>query len=682
MYKQPKTSIRTKIRWGIAGIFALLIIASAYDAPTYANSLIDKINNSAKLGLPRFPEKNFNLGLDLQGGAHLIYQANVEKIKITDRAEAVEGVRDVIERRVNAFGVSEPIVQTTKVGNDYRIIVELPGVTDINQAIKMIGETPILEFKEENTEPTRELTPEEKKQLEDFNAKAKSAASEALKEIKAGKDFGEVAKQYSEDEIGKNNGGYLNYISKNSSYFEIYDKIAGLKQNEVSGEPFLLSNGYGVLKRGAERDGAIEVGAKHILICYLGAKNCENPQFNKEQAKAKADELYKQANAANFADLAKQNSSDLGSKDNGGDLGYFQKGMMIKPFEDAVFSAQVEQIVGPVETDFGYHIIYKTDQRSTKEYEAWRIVVNTKSEADILPPQDQWKGTGLSGTQLAKSEVVSNPQTGAVEVSLQFNDEGKELFKAITTRNVNKPVAIFLDGQPISVPNVREPILDGRAVISGAFGIQEAKLLSQRLNAGALPVPVEMIGQQSVGATLGVDSLNKSLYAGIIGILIVVGFMIIYYRISGLLSAISLLLYAALTLGATKLIGATLTLSGIAGFIMSLGMAVDANVLIFERMKEELRNGKSLKAASEEGFLRAWPSIRDSNISTLITCVMLIWFGTSFVQGFAITLTIGVLMSMFTAITITRTMMRLIVPWFGEFGNWLFLGHKKITIKQ
>jgi len=678
MQKQYTTNVRAKIRWGIAGILALLIIASAYDAPVYANKAIDWVNNKAKLGLPRVPEKVFNLGLDLQGGAHLVYQADVKNIKITDRADAVEGVRDVIERRVNAFGVSEPIVQTTKVGDDYRIIVELPGVTDVNQAVKMIGETPILEFKEQNDQPPRQLTEEEKKQLETFNIEAKNKAVLAIKDIKGGKDFAEVAKQYSEDEVSKNNGGYLNFINKNFSYFEMYEHISKLKQNEVVSEPVIMSDGFSVLKRGAERDGDIEVGAKHILVCYLGAKNCENPQFNKEQAKANADELYKQANAANFADLAKQNSSDPGSKDNGGDLGYFAKGMMIKPFEDAVFGAQVGQIIGPVETDFGYHIIYKTDQRATKEIEAWRILVKTKTEADILPPQDQWKGTGLSGKQLAKSEVVSSPQTGAVEVSLQFNDEGKELFKAITTRNVNKPVAIFLDGQPISVPNVREPITDGRAVISGAFSIQEAKLLSQRLNAGALPVPVELISQQSVGATLGADSLNKSLYAGIIGTLIVIAFMILYYRLPGILAAIALSLYAALTLGVTKLIGATLTLSGIAGYIMSLGMAVDANVLIFERMKEELRAGKSLRAACEEGFLRAWTSIRDSNLSTLITCVMLIWFGSSFVQGFAVTLTIGVLMSLLTAITVTRTMMRLMVPWFSEFGNWMFLGHKKL----
>ncbi len=673
----PKTSIRAKIRWGMIGAFALLIIAGCYDVPVYANRLIDKVNNSAHLGFPRLPEKNFNLGLDLQGGAHLVYQTNVENVKITDRATAVEGVRDVIERRVNAFGVSEPVVQTTKVGSDYRIIVELPGVTDVKKAIQMIGETPILEFKEENTEPARQLTVEEKKQLNDYNIEAKKKAEKAIKELKSGKDFAEVARTYSEDDVSKNNGGYLNYISQNSQYFTLFDTVSKMQSGEVSAKPFESTEGYDILKRGAERDGAQEVSAKHILICYLGAKNCDSPEYTKEKAKVKADELYKQASAANFPDLAKLNSTDLGSKESGGDLGYFQKGMMTKSFEDAVFAAKVGQIIGPIETEFGYHIIYKTDERISKEYEVWRIVVKTKTEADILPPQDQWKSTGLSGKQLEKSEVTSNPQTGSVEVSLQFDSEGKDLFKAITTRNVNKPVAIFLDGEPISVPNVREPILDGRAVISGAFSIQEAKTLSQRLNAGALPVPVELISQQNVGATLGADSLNKSLFAGLVGILIVMVFMVVYYRLPGLLAAFALVLYGALTLAVTKLIGATLTLSGIAGFIMSLGMAVDANVLIFERMKEELRLGKSLKAATEEGFLRAWPSIRDSNLSTLITCVMLIWFGTSFVQGFAITLSIGVLMSMFTAITITRTMVRFIVPWFKEKGNWMFLGHKK-----
>lgn len=671
-----KSQIRSRIRWGVFGIFILLAAASAFDAPVFFNRVVDKVNAVSHLGVPRIPEKNFNLGLDLQGGAHLVYQADVSQIDANDRGASVEGVRDVIERRVNALGVSEPIVQTTKVGDDYRIIVELPGVTDISQAIQMIGETPILEFKEENKEPPRELTAEEKKQLDDYNKEAKKRVGEALKKAKAGADFAELVKEYSEDSVSKNNNGYLNFINKNSQYFDLFGWAEKAKDGEISKDLVESYEGLNVLKRGAERDGQEEVKASHILICYLGAKNCDAPLYNKEKAKEKAQELYNQANADNFVQLAKDNSTDTGSKDAGGDLGWFSKGMMVTEFEEAVFNAQVGQIVGPVETQFGFHIIYKQDKRVSKEYELWRILVKTKKESDILPPQEPWKSTGLSGKQLERSEVVSDPNTGVVQVSLSFNGDGKDLFAAITERNVGKPVAIFLDGQPISVPTVNEPIRDGRAVISGAFSLQEAKVLSQRLNAGALPVPVELISQQSVGATLGAESLNKSLKAGLIGALVVIIFMILYYRLPGLLAAIALLVYAALTLAISKLIGVTLTLSGIAGVIMSVGMAVDANVLIFERLKEELRGGKSLKAATEEGFLRAWPSIRDSNISTLITCVMLIWFGTSFIQGFAVTLTIGILVSMFTAITVSRTLMRFVAPWFAERGNRMFLGHR------
>ncbi len=675
--QRNKTNIRTKIRWGVAGILVLMVAASFFDFPVYANRGLDWVNNNLHLGLPRLPEKSFNLGLDLQGGAHLIYEANVSGIAMDERGAAVEGVRDVIERRVNGIGVSEPVIQTTKVGDSYRVVVELPGVTDVKQAIAMIGGTPILEFKEQNNEPPRELTVEEKKELNDFNKEAKKRAEEALRKIKNNGDFAALSQEYSDDGLSKNNGGYLGYVDKNSAYFELYDWAEKQSVGSISQTLVETSEGYNILKRGSERDGDKEVKASHILICYLGAQNCDSPVYTKKEAEAKAKEIYDQANASNFADLAKQYSTDPGTKDEGGDLGYFTEEQMVKDFAQPVFQAQVGEIIGPIETEFGFHVIYKEDERISKQYEIWRILVRTKQESDILPPTEAWVATGLSGKQLKRAEVVSDPNTGAVQVSLQFDTEGSDLFAAITERNVGQPVAIFLDGQPISVPTVNEPIRDGRAVISGQFDLQEARLLSQRLNAGALPVPVELISQQTVGATLGSESLTKSLKAGILGIIFVAIFMILYYRLPGLLAVMALSLYAVVTLAIFKLIGATLTLSGIAGFVMSIGMAVDANVLIFERMKEELKNGKSLKAAGEEGFLRAWTSIRDSNISTLISCIILIWFGSSFVQGFAVTLTLGVLVSMFTAITVTRTFVRLIVPWFPELGNKLFLGYKK-----
>jgi preprotein translocase subunit SecD len=225
-------------------------------------------------------------------------------------------------------------------------------------------------------------------------------------------------------------------------------------------------------------------------------------------------------------------------------------------------------------------------------------------------------------------------------------------------------------------------ITDGNAVISGGVTWDEAKILAQRLNSGALPVPVELIGQQKIDASLGSNSINSSFKAGLIGLLCVALFMILYYRLPGLISVFALFVYTGVTLGIFKLIGATLTLSGIAGFILSVGMAVDANVLVFERLKEELRFGKGLRAASEEAFLRAWSSIRDSNITTLISCVLLIWVGTGFVQGFAVTLLLGVVVSMFSAIIVTRNLMRWVFGFFKhDDANWMFRGNKKPDIE-
>ncbi len=673
-----KADIRSKIRWGIGGIIALLVFSSVFVAPQAFNRGINWVNDTIHLGLPRVPEKEFRLGLDLQGGAHLVYEAGISNIEESEKGAAVEGVRDVIERRVNGMGVSEPQVQTTKVDDSYRLIIELPGVTDVNQAIEMIGETPILEFKEENTEPPRELTAEESAQLTAYNDDAQRRAQDALQRVLANEDFSSVASDVSEDTLSKNNGGYLSYIGNVSLYPELYEWAKNRDDGAVSQTLIPTQDGYNILKRGSEREGKKEVNASHILICYLGARSCEGPQYTRDEARAQAQEIYDQANADNFETLALEFSTDPSVSENNGDLGWFSEGMMIPEFETAVFQAEIGQIIGPVETPFGFHIIYKKDEGISTEYELSRIFIRTQDITDILPPQDQWKATQLSGKHLERSEVLTNHQTGDVQVALNLNDEGRDLFANITEAHVGDPIAIFLDGDIISAPVVQTAITDGRAVITGGFNLKDAQLLSQRLNAGALPVPIDLISQQSVGATLGAKSIATSLKAGIVGVLLVMLFMLLYYRLPGLLAVIALSVYIALTLAIFKLIGVTLTLAGIAGFILSIGMAVDANVLIFERLKEELRDGKSLKAAVEEGFVRAWTSIRDGNISTLITCMMLIWFGTSFVQGFAITLGIGVLLSMFSAITITRVMLRFVVPWFKtRDGGFWFLGTYK-----
>ncbi|MEW6407472.1 MAG: protein translocase subunit SecD [Patescibacteria group bacterium] len=461
--------IRRKIWLTFLAILVLAALAGIVDWPKGPDIHFKKIDRELKL----------RLGLDLQGGSQLLYEADLSKVAPENFEEAMAGIRDVIERRVNALGVTEPVVQTNKTEGKWRVQIELAGVFDINKAISMIGQTPSLDFREQSGENPQEI----------------------------------------------------------------------LSKKDITIE---------------EKDGKVIVK-------------------NKEGRELLSDELSKLAQQENF-------------------LGF--------------------------------------------------------------------KLTKLSGQHLTSAQMQFNQQTNLPIVSLQFNDEGKKLFAEITERNVGKPLAIFLDGQMISQPVVREAIRDGQAVISGNFTMEEAKQLAMRLNAGALPVPIYLVSQTNIGASLGKDSVQKSFIAGVLGLILVALFMIIYYRLPGLLSVFALMIYAAIVLALFKLIPVTMTLAGVAGFIVSIGMAVDANVLIFERTKEMLRLGKTLETSVEEGFKHAWNSIRDSNVSSLITCFILAWFGTSIIKGFAITLAIGVLVSMFSAITITRTLLRLILPWVKK---WRFL---------
>jgi preprotein translocase subunit SecD len=268
----------------------------------------------------------------------------------------------------------------------------------------------------------------------------------------------------------------------------------------------------------------------------------------------------------------------------------------------------------------------------------------------------------LTGQYFKKAEVGFEPNTNRPMILFEFNDEGARMFGEITSRLVGKPLGIFLDNQLLTAPEVREPITQGKGQITGRFTLQEARNLVIQLNAGALPVPVTIIEERTVDATLGSDSVRKSVVAGAIGLAAVAVFMVALYRVPGIMAVLALGVYALLSLTIFKLWPVTLTLAGIAGFILSIGMAVDANILVFERLREELRAGKTVPSAMEAGFDRAWSSIRDSNVSTLITCAILIWFGSNFgasiIVGFAVTLAIGVLVSMFSAIFVTRAFLR------------------------
>jgi preprotein translocase subunit SecD len=272
--------------------------------------------------------------------------------------------------------------------------------------------------------------------------------------------------------------------------------------------------------------------------------------------------------------------------------------------------------------------------------------------------------TVMTGDKLKTVNVVTT-QTGEPEVSFELTDEGAKIFKDFTSANVGKILAIVLDKQVISAPRINQAITDGKGVISGNFTIDSANQLALQLRYGSLPIPLKVATSQTVGPTLGKDSLQKSLIAGIIGVCVVILYMALYYRLPGLVADLALLVYALISLAIFKFIPITLTLAGIAGFVLSIGVAVDANILIFERLKEELRAGKPLSQAIDAGWKRAWPSIRDSNISTLITCAILFWFGSTFgasiVKGFSLTLAIGVGVSMFTAIVVSRTFLHLIL---------------------
>ncbi len=455
--------------WTVVAIFLLAIFAGFLCYPTAWNKPADWLNGQknksavfkAVPNIPQFFNLPFRLGLDLQGGTHLVYEADLSNIEKSKYTESMDGVRDVIERRVNLFGVTEPLVQVDTVGSHYRLIVELAGVKDIHQAIAMIGETPALDFREERP------------------------ASET----------------------------------------------------------------------------------QQILDYYKS--------LPPEQQKTFAEDPY-------------------------------------------------------------------------------------------------YKPTGLTGKYLTSATLEFDQTTNTPQVSLVFDTEGAKAFEEITGRNVGKKVAIFLDNAPISIPTVNEAIAGGRAQITGQFTYEEAKQLAQRLNAGALPVPIKLINQQSIGASLGEKSLKQSLLAGLIGILAVALFMLLWYRLPGLMAVVALILYTGMVLAIFKLIPVTLTLAGIAGFVLSIGMAVDANILIFERLKEELRWGKSLGGAIDEGFARAWTSIRDSNVSSLITCLVLFWLGTSIIKGFALTLAIGILVSMFSAIFVTRNFLKLVVSGWMQEHLWLF----------
>lgn len=676
MYQQKLRSNKG-IHLSVVCILLFFIYMFSVAFPRPWNTVAGKVDDLTGIRL-QLSEEPYKLGLDLQGGVHLLYEADMTEIAKADRISALEGVREVIERRVNAYGVSEPLVQTTINNDHYRIVIELAGIFDIEEAIALIGETPILEFKIPNDIKTEELevTSEQAEQIAMAQKIQRKEALVVLDKAVNGEDFGILAREYSIDKSTYANDGYVGFVSEyDTQYGELIAQIEKKKYlADVIDGLYEYDSTIHVMKYISKRmDESAQLA--HILVCHDESQGCENTR-TRDEAIALISDIRSKATADNFADLAKQYSED-GSAQAGGDLGEVMQGIMVEPFENAYLALQNGEISDVVETSFGYHIIYRKSSKEIPAYELAHIEMDWTTESDVLQV-DLWKNTELSGKYLSSAAVAFDPNTGSPYVQLNFNQEGGDIFGNLTNDRVGDVIGIFLDSQAISTPVVQEAIYGGQATITGNFSIQEAKLLAQRLNAGALPVPISILSQQTVGPTLGQQSLTKSIQAGIGGLILIALFMVLYYRLPGILAVVALAVYIACNLLLYKWLGVTMTLAGIAGFILSLGMAVDANVLIFERLKEELASGRDLPTAIDEGFRRAWTSIRDGNITTLIASTVLFSISTSFVKGFALTLSLGVLISMTSAIFVTRVFLKWAVIYKPMQMRWLYGERRKI----
>ncbi len=366
-------SPRGRVRWALFFVVLLGILAGIFVYPQGWNRGIDKVDKWVEpvkvlrqVDRLKVKERPFALGLDLAGGAHLVYEADLSKIAPSERDQAMEGVRDVIERRVNAFGVAEPVVQTARAGEAWRLVVELAGVFDINQAIRQIGETPVLEFKEEATpEPERELTAEEKSELEKYSKAARARVDEVVRRINSDEkiDFLTLAKEYSEDAVNRDLGGALGYISRDGAYGQLWDWANREGVGKISQTPIETPEGWNIIQVSDKKDEGKEINARHLLICWKGTELCSS-DTSKDEARKLIEELKTRATPENFAELVREYSTEPGAAQRDGDLGWFGTGAMVKPFEDAVFALNSGAISEVVETQFGFHLIHKLEERS------------------------------------------------------------------------------------------------------------------------------------------------------------------------------------------------------------------------------------------------------------------------------------------------------------------------------
>ena len=552
-----------------------------------------------------------SLGLDLQGGSHLVYQA--EPTSDEGRAESqapdaddMLSLQRIIERRVNSSGLGEPIIQI--LGDD-RLLIQLPGVREPARAKSIIGETAQLEFKHRQLGIPRNL---------------------ATEGVITDADIVSVTAEPIPDEL--------------------------LPDAEPTATP----------EAGAETSATVDEEAIPVIIVELTP-----------QGAAKFDEVL--ANLGQKFQVAAPSSNIVTFQ------GELRSGVLPGLNVTINGNETINGVFAPpwiskLEGTNRYVFPYPQPQpepaqpgETPEEVEPDSLAaaqIRIGDDATVIfieQPGRVDEDFGLGGDNLSRAYASLHAQSDQPIINLEFDSLGTRLFGEKTTEiagSLTDSIAIFLDDQELIAPVVRTPITTGTAIIEGGFTLERAQDISLLLEGGRLPFPITLIQERSVDAILGSDSLAKSVLAGIVGLALVFLFMTLYYRVPGLVASIALLIYTAFVLAIFKLLPVTLTLSGVAATILSVGMAVDANVLIFERMKDELRNGRTLIGAINIGFNRAWPAIRDSNVSTLITCAILYYFsnqlGTTIVQGFAATLAIGVMISMFSAIMVSRTILRAI----------------------
>ena len=571
------------------------------------------------------------LGLDLQGGSHLVYQAvltNAAGEPTKPTADQMDSLRRIIERRVNETGLGEPIIQL--LGDD-RLLVQMPGVGDPERAKAIIGETAQLEFKHRQ-----------------FNVPVPvELGAEEILSVSIGM-FPEPVTTSTESVPGSE------------------PSTSSLPQTTVTTTAATSTDdgGQGATSTASGADGG---DAPVIELSFLLV------EFTDAGAEIFDAVILRMVESA-FA-LSTGSSSPVNR---------LQVDITGDEFRTMTIPAQfVARVEGT--NIFGMALLSTAGQPIANTIEETRALFGVEPEVDFVEIYGAFdEDIGLTGDDLTRAYAGTHSASGLPIVNIEFNAEGARAFGELTQLIVDTPdrIAIFLDDEELIAPAVNQVITGGAAFIQGQdFTPERARDISQLLEAGRLPIPIELVQERDVDAILGADSLRKSVIAGLIGLALVLFFMVAYYRVPGLVAAVALVIYGAIVLMLFKLIPVTLTLSGLAAAILSVGMAVDANILIFERMKDELRAGRTLLTSINIGFNRAWPAIRDGNVSTLITCAILFWFadtlGATVVQGFAATLAIGVLVSMFSAIVVSRTLLRLVattrlatrVSWFAPVGK-------------